>query len=107
MEDKKQFLDKVDNIALSARNELIDLIIDSLFKDNKVDGAEIKLDEPIELGGADSICKYDYYITHFKIYNGVNGEWLLDFYDEVEYVWDTTCLLTFNELYEICACLNN
>lgn len=99
---------RVDNIANKARIEIVDLLIDTLFPKHyeRVDGVILKLDNAITIGGDDSMCRYEITINQFKLIE-LGDIWSLEYYDVEEMVWEHIMILSFNELYEICACLNN
>jgi hypothetical protein len=103
-----ELFERVDNIACKARSEIVDLLVDTLFPNHyeRVDGAILKLDKAIYIGGDDSICPYEITISQFKLIE-LGDIWSLEYYDIEDMVWEHIMILSFNELYEICACLNN
>ena len=84
------------------------MLVDTLFPNHyeRVDGAILKLDKAITIGGDDSMCRYEIRISQFKLIE-LGDIWSLEYYDNEDMVWEPIMILSFNELYEICACLNN
>ena len=101
-----ELFERVDNIANKARSEIVDLLVDTLFPKHyeRVDGAILKLDKAIYIGGG--MCPYEITISQFKLIE-LGDIWSLEYYDIEDMVWEHIMILSFNELYEICSCLNN
>ena len=91
---------KANKIASDAREKLFDIIKEMVFGNDINTTKIIDLDNGIELGGDDSICKY------YTLYSKIKYECeSICLYNMLDGCWEDISILSFNELYELIAVL--
>lgn len=97
---------QIDNISVKAKQEIIDIIINLLYKDDRTDENIINLKYPLNIGGGESNSKYSYIITEFCLTN-YKGKLFLSYFDVLDDDWGYVEDLSLNTIIEIANSLIN